>query len=121
MLNTTPKYFAELIRWMQSNHDALTPQLAKMSLGEACRTERQLCAGEPHDYDDAYRAMRLHNIDAIECTTKLFRCGQKDTMDCFLGSVAPRLGVACAGTGNRTGASPDDLLYVRETGTPLAR
>jgi hypothetical protein len=121
MLNATPRFFADVTRWLQEQHDVILPILQKMPLGEACRTTKDLCAREPHDYYDTYKAMRLHGIDAIECTTKIFRCGQKDAMDCWLGNVAPRLGVACPGTANRTGASPDDLLYVRETGTPIAR
>jgi hypothetical protein len=121
MLNATPKFFADISAWLAGHHDALVVALEKMPLGEACRASKDLCNGEPHDYDDAYKAIRMHDIDMLDCTTKLFRCGQKDTMDCWLANVAPRLGVACPGTANRSGASPDDLLYVRETGTPLAR
>ncbi len=121
MLNTTPKFFADVSKWLAERHDALVPALEKMPLGEACRASKDLCVGEPHDYDDAYRAMRMHEIDSIECTTRVFRCGQKDAMDCWVSNVVPRLGVACPGTANRSGTTPDDLLYVRETGTPLAR
>ncbi len=121
MLNTTPQFFSDVTTWLQENHDALAKALETMPLGEACRASKDLCAREPHDYDDVYKAMRMHSLDMIECTTTLFRCGQKDAMDCWLGNVVPRLGVACAGTANRTGATPDDLLYVRETGTPIAR
>jgi hypothetical protein len=121
MLNATPKFFTDITKWLAAHHDALVEALLTMPLGEACRSTKGLCDGEPHDYDDAYKSMRMHGIDSIECTTKLFKCGQNDAMDCFLSSVVPRLGVACAGTANRSGATPDDLLYVRETGTPLAR
>ncbi len=121
LLNATPKFFSDLIKWMREHHEHLAPALTKMSLGEACRAAKGLCAGEPHDYDDAYRAMRIHRVNTLECTAQIFRCGHSKAMDCWLGSVVPRLGVACSGTPNRTGASPDDLLYVRETGTPIAR
>ena len=121
MLNATPKFFADVSAWLAQHHDALVTALEKAPLGEACRESKELCVGEPHDYDDTYKAMRMHDIDMLDCTTKLLRCGQKNTMDCWLANVAPRLGVACPGTPNRSGSSPDDLLYVLETGTPLAR
>lgn len=121
LLNAAPRFFADELKWLQEKHEALVPVLEKMALGEACRTQKELCAGEPHDWDDAYKAMRMHALDTIECTTKIFKCGTKDSMDCWLSNVVPRLGVACAGTANRTGSSPEDLLYVRETGLPIAR
>jgi hypothetical protein len=121
MLNATPKFFQDVIKWLQEKHDPLLTALSTMPLGEACRSSKDLCTGEPHDYDDAYKAMRMHDLDTMECTNRMFKCGQKDLNDCWLANVAPRLGVACAGTANRTGASPDDLLYVKETGTPIAR
>lgn len=121
MLNATPKFFADVTQWLQAHHDALVTALEKMPLGEACRASKTLCAKEPHDYDDAYKTMRMHEVDTIQCTNTMFRCGQKDNADCWLANVVTRVGVACQGVGNRAGATPDDLIYVRETGTPLAR
>jgi hypothetical protein len=121
MLNTTPKFFSDVSKWLAERHDALVPALESSPLGEACRASKDLCAGEPHDYDDTYKAMRMHEIDMLDCTTKLFKCGQTDAMDCWVANVVTRLGVACSGTPNRSGSSPEDLLYVRETGTPIAR
>jgi hypothetical protein len=119
-LNSVPAFLGEEVKWLNLHADALIPELAEKPLGEACRDKPPLCAGEPHDYDDAYAATRINRIETLTCTTKIFRCGQNQAPDCWPSNIAPRVGVACPGTPNRTGAGPDDLLFVRATGTPLA-
>jgi hypothetical protein len=120
-LNTAPTFLEDVVKWLNLRSDTLIPELAVKPLGEACRDRPAVCAGEPHDYDDAYSATRMNRIDTLDCTAKIFRCGQSQAPDCWPANIAPRIGVACAGTPNRAGASADDLLYVRATGTPLAR
>src|SRR5262249_3688707 len=120
-LNAAPAFLGDVVKWLRLNSGRLIPELAVKPLGEACRDKPALCATEPHDYDKAYDATRVSRIDTLECTAKLFRCGQSEAPDCWPGNIAPRIGVACAGTQNRAGSGPDDLLYVRATGTPLAR
>jgi hypothetical protein len=121
LLNTTPAFLGDVVKWINLNAEALIPELAVKPLGEACRDKPDLCKTEPHDYDDAYRAMRINRIDTLDCTAKIFRCGESQAPDCWPANIAPRIGVACAGTPNRGGSGPDDLLYVRATGTPLAK
>jgi hypothetical protein len=121
LLNAVPTFLGDEVKWINLNAEALIPELAVKPLGEACRDTASLCATEPHDYDNAYAATRMNRVDTLDCTAKIFRCGQSQAPDCWPGSIAPRIGVACAGTPNRGGSGPDDLLYVRTTGTPLAR
>jgi hypothetical protein len=121
LLNAAPRYFGDVVRWLEQKHGMLAISLSSKSLVDACRAKAEVCAGEPHDWDDAYKAMRTRNVDGIECTAQLFRCGRREDMDCWVSGLAPRLGVACPPTENRSGGGPDDLLYVRASGTPIGR
>jgi hypothetical protein len=121
LLNTAPNLFSDIMKWLEVHHAKLTAALVMDTLGDACRKTKELCADEPHDWQDQYRPMRLSKVDSIECTNKLLRCGEKPEAECWPRAIAPRLGIACPPAQNRTGTGPDDLLWVRETGTPLAR
>lgn len=110
MVSGTVKLLDDVVAWLEKNREALAPALTKGPLSDAC--DEVNCDAKPSESADAYKSASYAQIQGIECTKVVFRCGPASDNVCWLSKVAARLAVACDPAENKN----SDGLFVRATG-----